>query len=159
MTQRVVFDAMVYLQAALNETGPSGACLQMVEQRSAVHLCVSPEIMDELQDVLFRDRLRKQFRKLTDELTLEFLDRIHQVSLYFGNVPRTFNYPRDPQDEPYLNLSIAANAEFLVTRDADLLSLEDVDHPDGQRLRRLAPQLHVLDPVAFLATIRSTKLD
>ena len=38
-------------------------------------------------------------------------------------VPAIFTLIRDPDDEPYLNLAIAVSAEYLVTRDNDMLDL------------------------------------
>lgn len=36
---------------------------------------------------------------------------------------KQFSYERDPKDEPYVNLALAAGAKYLVTRDKDLLDL------------------------------------
>jgi predicted nucleic acid-binding protein len=56
-----------------------------------------------------------------------------------------FSCPRDPDDEPYVNLAVAAGARYLVTRDKDLLDLmEDAD------FRRRFATLAILDPAAFL---------
>jgi len=61
------------------------------------------------------------------------------------DAPRVFELPRDPKDEPYINLAIAARARYLVTRDKNLLDLKD-----DEALRRLARALTILDPAAFL---------
>ena len=71
-------------------------------------------------------------------------------------VPRLFVYERDPKDEPYINLAIAAGASYLVSRDADILDLAERDNHDGARLRRYAPNLRILDPASFLADLRRT---
>lgn len=54
--------------------------------------------------------------------------------------------PRDPKDEPYLNLAVAAQATFLVSRDLDLLDLIK-----DAAFRQRHPDLNILDPPAFLA--------
>ena len=59
-------------------------------------------------------------------------------------------YERDPDDEPYLNLAIAAGAQYLVSRDNDLLDLQNPDSKPGQQLRALLPRLTILDPVDFI---------
>jgi hypothetical protein len=41
-----------------------------------------------------------------------------------------------------------------VSRDNDILDLADGSAPDGGRLRRMASDLHILDPAEFLAEIR-----
>ncbi len=69
-------------------------------------------------------------------------------------MPIIFQCPRDPDDEHILNLAIVSNAQFLVTRDNDLLDLMKEDNPDGQAYRRHCPGLTILNPVAFLAAVR-----
>ena len=54
-------------------------------------------------------------------------------------------YPRDPKDEPILNLAIQEQADFIVTRDKDLL---DLDYSRDFRL--LYPYLRVVDPLTFV---------
>ena len=55
-------------------------------------------------------------------------------------VPATYSLPRDPNDEPYLNLAIAANADYLATWDNDMLDLME---DEGFRLDTPA---HHLEP-------------
>jgi len=68
----------------------------------------------------------------------------------FRNVPKRFELPRDPGDEPYLNLAIETGARFLVTRDRDLLDLMRWDTEEGRNFQSRFPDLRILDPVAFL---------
>jgi predicted nucleic acid-binding protein len=44
------------------------------------------------------------------------------MSTLIVDVPLAFEYPRDPKDEPYINLAIAAEAGFLASRDRDIPS-------------------------------------
>jgi predicted nucleic acid-binding protein len=69
---------------------------------------------------------------------------------FFDSVPAVFTYPRDPNDEPYVNLALAAGARYLVTWDNDLLDLMNEATPAGQDFRRRFPDLTILNPVAFL---------
>ena len=62
-------------------------------------------------------------------------------------------FPRDPDDEPYLNLAAHAPAEYLVTRDRDMLDLADSTDDDAKHLRRICPGLKILDPVSLLREI------
>lgn len=71
----------------------------------------------------------------------------------FRKVPKRFVYPRDPDDEPYLNLAIEAGAQFLVTRDRDLLDLMRANTEEGRDFQRRFRELKILDPVAFLKEI------
>ena len=51
MTDRAVFDCMVYLQAVTNENGPGFACFRLVDE-GTVALCVSAVLLAEVRDVL-----------------------------------------------------------------------------------------------------------
>jgi len=150
---RVVFDCMVFLQGAARRENPAGTCLLLVELE-AIELCISEEIVSEVRDVLTRSRVRQRFPALTDALMERFLEALCKRALTVLEVPRIFSYERDPKDEPYINLAIAAEASYLVSRDSDILNLANPNNPDGTRLRSHAPRLQILDPVSFLAEMR-----
>lgn len=147
MAPLVVFDCMVFLQAAARQSGPAGSCLQAVRDDRA-RLAISREIVDEVRDVLTRPRTIRKFPALTPEAVEFFLDEILHHSLLILNVPRTFTLPRDPKDEPYLNLAIALDAAYLVSRDRDLLDLMT-----DESFRLDHPGLTILDPPSFLREI------
>jgi putative PIN family toxin of toxin-antitoxin system len=144
-----VFDCVVYVQAAINDQGPAAACLKLVEDGHA-KLFASPSILAEIRDTLSQKKLRLRFPRLTDELIDLLLQRIGQIAELLDGVPSVFSLPRDPDDAEYVNLSLAAQATFLVSRDKDLLSLMDEDG-----FCKAYPQLTILDPVAFLARVRT----
>lgn len=146
---------MVFLQAAARPGGPAAACMALVEG-GLVELVVSEEIVEELTDVLSRPELRWKFPALTRTIPREFVDAVVSRATMMRTPPRAFALPRDPKDEPYINLAIDARATHLVTRDADLLSLADPAHPDHTRLIELAPQLSLVDPVRFLRDVRES---
>jgi predicted nucleic acid-binding protein len=74
---------------------------------------------------------------------------------FFRNEPKRFELPRDPDDEPYLNLALEAGAQFLVTRDRDLLDLRRWDTSEGRDFQSRFPQLKILDPVTFIKEIEA----
>ena len=110
--------------------------------------------MAEVRDVLTRPRVRQRFPALTDRIVDRFLAALEERAVLVSEVPRVFRFDRDPRDEPYVNLAIAARVNYLVSRDNDILDLADASTPDGKRLRQHAPDLRILDPVAFLVEIR-----
>ena len=65
-------------------------------------------------------------------------------------MPREFALERDPKDEPYLNLACRSGAEFLVTRDDDLLDLVASSDNVGLALKQRFPSLRIVEPVRFL---------
>jgi putative PIN family toxin of toxin-antitoxin system len=145
----VVFDCMVFLQAVTNARGPAFACFQLLEEGKFT-LAVSAAVLSEVRDVLTRPALRRKFPRLSEERVGEFLASVEQKAVLLSEVPNSFRYARDPDDEPYLNLAIAAGAQYLVTRDNDLLDLMRADVPEGSDFRKRFPNLVILDPVEFL---------
>jgi putative PIN family toxin of toxin-antitoxin system len=145
-----VYDCMIFLQATTSETGAGAACLNLVKS-GHVGLLLSPAILEELRRVLLRPSTRKQFPLLTEEKVETFLAKVTALAVVIDDVPVTMRLPRDPKDEPYLNLALAAKADFLVSWDKDLLSLTH----DGV-LRRKHNTLSIVDPTVFLGHVRST---
>lgn len=124
-------------------------CLLLVEL-GALELCISKEIVDEIRDVLTRPRVRQRFSSLTDQLVNLFLDALERQAVLIHDVPRIFEYERDPKDEPYINLALAAGATYLVSRDKDVLDLADPSNPEGERLRQKSADLKIVDPMTLL---------
>jgi putative PIN family toxin of toxin-antitoxin system len=147
---------MVYLQAAANATGPAAACMRIVEI-GLVELFTSKEILEEVQDVLARPKIRRKFPRLTDEVVESFLARVQKTAAVIDQVPCAISFQRDPKDEKYLNLAAFTGAMFLVSRDNDLLDLMRNDQPASQELRAIAPNLIILDPVRFLQQVEPPK--
>ena len=151
---RAVFDCMVFVQSAGRDTGPAAACFRLVDAGIA-ELWVSPRVLAEVAEVLSRPRVLRQFRKLTPEKIAQFLADIAAKAKLLDAVPQAFSFPRDPKDEAYINLAIAVDASYLVSRDKDLLDLMRDDLPEGKVFRQQFPKLTILDPVAFLQAVRT----
>jgi putative PIN family toxin of toxin-antitoxin system len=151
---RVVYDCMIFLQGAARRESPAGLCLLLAE-RGIVELCISREILSEVADVLTRTRIRTKFPALTEEVVADFLATLRGISTFFEDVPRELVLPRDPKDEPYLNLACGAEAHYLVSRDADLLDLAVAHGSLGTELREKHPHLVILDPSSFISAIKA----
>ncbi len=150
----VVFDCMIYLQATANENSPAAACLRLVDQ-NAITLFVSRHILREIADVLSRPRVRQHNPYITDKSLAELLRRLASKAILVRRVPRKFKYTRDPKDEPYLNLALAAKANYLVSRDNDLLDLMTGIDVESKEFRQRSRPLEILDPISFLKVIES----
>ncbi len=69
-------------------------------------------------------------------------------------VPKLQTWSRDPKDAPYLDMAIAAEADFLVTRDADLLHAASDHSIEGKQFRqKTRNRVQIVDPLQFLDTI------
>ena len=143
-TPRVVFDCNVFLQAVISSAGPAAACMDLMDEGTII-LIVSPQVLAEARDVLTRPKLTRKFARLSAERVNQFLGNIEAIAEIVSDVPHVIDLPRDPKDEPYINLAIASGARYLVTRDKDLLDLTA-----DKEVRQHAPNLTILDPAAFL---------
>lgn len=150
MKPRAVFDCMVFLQGAGRPASPARACFHRIDE-GLIELCLSPEILVEIKDVLARPVLRRKFPILTADWVERFIREVASKAFQIADVPRAFSYARDPKDEPYVNLAVAAGASYLVSRDKDLLDL--MTDPS---FRQRFPTLTILDPVVFLHEIART---
>lgn len=139
---------MVFLQAATNDRGPAFACLALVETGD-VALAASPSILAEVRDVLTRPKIHAKFPHLTQDRVDIFLRKVAAISAVVSDVPDAGVRLRDPDDLPYLNLAVAVEAAYIVTRDGDLLDL--MDEPS---FVKKYPHLRIVDPVTFLALAR-----
>jgi putative PIN family toxin of toxin-antitoxin system len=151
MKPRAVFDCMVFLQGAGRPAGPARACFRLVEDEQ-VTLCLSAPVLAEVREVLARPKTQQRFLLLSPEWAETFVQNVESKALVLTEVPRAFIFQRDPKDEPYLNLAIAAQAHYLVSRDHDLLDLMS-----DASFRQRFSDLSILDPVAFLQAIASQK--
>jgi putative PIN family toxin of toxin-antitoxin system len=145
----VVFDCNVLLQATLRETGPAAECLRLLDD-NLITVFLSRATLREVRGVMCYSAIRTKNPALTDARVAAFLDRLTFKALLVRRVRHVFDYPRAEQDEPYIDLAVTAKANYLVTRDDDLLSLMSGHSALCKRFRRLTRPLKVLDPTAFL---------
>ena len=154
---RVVYDCMIYLQAAAKPDRIHGTIRLVREGR--VELCMSAEIVDELRDVLTRPEVRAKFPALTPERADVFLNDLLPQARLFQNVPAAFTLPRDVKDQPYVNLAIAARANYLVTwNERHLTYLMRQDTSEGQDFCRRFPEIKIVDPPTFVSEIQRSLL-
>ena len=146
-----VFDCMIYLQAATNEKSPAFACLELAESNE-VRLFISPPILAEIRDVLSRPKIRAKYPHLTPERVDLFLLKLATIANFVSDVPDSGIALRDPDDLPYLNLAIAAGADYLVSRDKDLLDLMK-----DEVFRGKFPKIRIVAPAMLLHAFRSAQ--
>ncbi|MGH8248411.1 MAG: putative toxin-antitoxin system toxin component, PIN family [Gammaproteobacteria bacterium] len=132
----------------MSKRGPAYQALKLVEDQE-IELLLSDAILSEVAEVLNRPQFRAKFPGLNDEVVSQFLSHLRSVGFLVEAVPDAVQLLRDPDDEPYVNLAIAAKARYLVTRDLDLLDL-----PTANSGLELPPDLRILTPVAFLTEIK-----
>jgi uncharacterized protein len=149
---RVVFDCMIFLQAVLSGKGIASKLFEHLEKNSFI-LFVSREVLTEIIDVLSREPLRAKYMQVTDEALENFLKRVLKKAVLIKTVPAKFNYSRDPKDEKYINLAIEGEADYLISRDKDLLDLMADISVEGKEFRQKTRPLKVIEPTEFLQII------
>lgn len=147
----VVFDCNTCLRSIVSPHGPAAACFSLLGTE-AVTVFVSADVLDEVENVLSRPELQRKFPLLTENSKNVLLQRLREDAIFIHNVPETFRYPRDPDDEIYVNLALIINARYLVTYDKDLLDLMK-DTEEGRSFRHRFPRLEIVDPLTFLKAI------
>jgi putative PIN family toxin of toxin-antitoxin system len=151
---RVVYDCVVFLQGAGRRGNAARKCLDLVDD-GTMQLCLSPDVLAEIDDVLHRPEILRKFPLLESADSQTLLLTARSKALLLATVSRAFSLPRDPDDEPYTDLAIAADAKYLVTwNDRHLTYLMRQETPEGVDFCRRFPTLKIVDPPTFLAEIR-----
>jgi putative PIN family toxin of toxin-antitoxin system len=152
----VVLDCMVYLQAAANAKSSSARLLDLLDL-GEITLYVSRETLREVRETLNDPEIRSRLPGISDVVIEALFRRLERKAILIKQVPRRFEYPRDPKDEPYVNLALAAAATYLVSRDNDLLDLMDWDTDTGREFQKRFKSLRILTPETFLDQTQSRR--
>ncbi|MEZ0267123.1 MAG: putative toxin-antitoxin system toxin component, PIN family [Phycisphaerae bacterium] len=145
-----MFDCNVLVQAVARGTGPAAAALRLVEA-NRITLHGSRAVLRELRATLAHPELRSRNPLLTDEVVEAFVARLLFRGQLCRDVPHVFDLPRDPDDAAYIDLAAEVEADYLVTRDGDLLSLMTDHSVVAKEFRQRVPRVRVLNPVDFVA--------
>ncbi len=154
---RIVGDCMLFLQAVLSKKSIAYKLFAHL-QKNSFTLFISREILLEILDVLSRQKLREKYSQVNDESVEQFLKEVLKKAVIIKNVPATFQYPRDPKDEKYINLAIEVEADYLVSRDKDLLDLMTDISIVGKEFRQKSRPLKIVEPMEFLRILEEKDL-
>ncbi len=114
----IVFDNNALVSAFLNANSiPARAFVKAVE---FAQLFISAETIEELETVIKRPKFDKYISRENREI---FVQNFERVALKIHAPPLSMPTCRDPKDDKFLALALAAKAQFIVTGDADLLVL------------------------------------
>jgi putative PIN family toxin of toxin-antitoxin system len=97
---------------------------QELAGRGYYTLFIAEALEVEIKDVLNRPAIRNKFPQITDELVQEMLKTIHEEGQKVQLSEPVEPISRDPKDDIFLACAKAANADYLVSEDNDLLALE-----------------------------------
>lgn len=120
---RAVIDTSVLIRYLIK---PSAAIKELIEIRwltDQVQMVTAPELVEELEGVLRRDDIRALIRSEEGELLLDAIYHKAEILPPMGTVP---SYTRDPKDDKFVACALAGSAEYVITADKDILTLETV---------------------------------
>lgn len=140
---RVVLDTNVLISAFISNKGASAQLLAHC-QAGALELLVSPDTLAELRRVLTYARVRKQLTYSNEQIE-RFIALLEQIAVV--NIPPFVArvVPGDADDDKFVALALAGEAQYLVTGDKHLLS---VGRHQG---------ITILKPAAFLLLWKTLK--
>jgi uncharacterized protein len=148
---KAVFDCNVFWQIFFSTKGIGTKCWELVVN-GKVELIVSSDVLDEIRDVLTRPEIQVRFTQTTEKVDI-FIEEILEYATFVSSVPKKFNYPRDPKDEPYINLAVTQEAHYIVSRDKDLLDLMTGYDDESKEFRQRFRPLKVVDTLTFVEIV------
>ena len=141
----VVFDSVVLVSAFVTREGFARALL--VRCALETNLYTAEEILQETRHVLLeREHLRKRFAY--DEIDVnEFIEAYRDGCTVISPLPELHVVVRDPEDDMIIACAVVANADYIVSRDKDLLDL------GAYR------EIKIVSPEAFIQILRERTND
>ena len=133
---RIVLDTNVLVSGLISPFGPPGEIVRMVSS-GAVVLCLDARILAEHDEVLARPKFG-----FDPDSVAALLDYVGFRSESVASTPLDQRLP-DPDDEPFLEVASAGDADCLVTGNL-------VHFPSNARAG-----VAVLSPAEFIAAVRS----
>ena len=117
--KNIVIDTNVLISAILKGRVPR-LVIQFIVDSPNYQWIVSAGILAEYKEVLSRRKF-----KLINEIKNEWLDMIDSASTLI-NVNVEIDFPRDRKDAKFLECAVAAEADFLITGDADFTEAQSL---------------------------------
>ena len=109
---KVIVDTGIVVSAAFRDRTPEDVILFIVGEEEFEWI-VSPAILEEYNEVL----ARKKFA-LTPEILQRWSEMFEQFTVIF-EADLEIDFPRDQKDAKFLELALAAEADYLITGDKD----------------------------------------
>jgi putative PIN family toxin of toxin-antitoxin system len=141
---RVVLDTVVFVQALISGRGASAGCVERLKAGRFVVL-LSNALLAEMRDVPLRPELTRKYPYLTAQRVEGFVSEIESLALSIPAPAKAFTLPRDPKEEPLIDLAVAGDADFLVTwNERHLTYLMKQDTLEGRDFCARFPKLRIV---------------
>ncbi len=137
---RVVLDSVVAVSAFLT-TGLTAELIYQCQER--VHLYTAEEILQEIRRVLLeKNHIRDRYNYSMADVGI-FLTHLREISTIVRHLPKIVVIERDPKDDMIVACAVAASADYIVSRDKDLLDLGKYRH------------IQIVSPENFMQILRN----
>ncbi|WP_457637885.1 putative toxin-antitoxin system toxin component, PIN family [Oceanithermus sp.] len=122
---RAVIDPGVLIAAVLS---PSGAPAELLRcwLAGAFEMVVSEKLLDELEQVLLREKFRAY---LSQAEVRRYIALLKRWAAYAVDAAHSERYTSDPNDDYRVALALSAHADFIVSGDKHLTGLTDPAAP------------------------------
>ncbi len=119
---RIVLDSVVAVSAFLTE----GLAFDMVSQcQKNAYLYTTEEILQEIRQVLLeKPHIRNRYNYSSEKVEA-FVNYLRNISTVVAQLPDIRVIERDPKDDIIISCAVAASADYIISRDRDLLDLGD----------------------------------
>ena len=136
----VVLDSVVAVSAFLTE----GLTADLVSQgQENINLYTVTEILQEIRQVLLeKPHIRNRYTYSSEKVET-FIDYLKDISIIVAQLPEIRVIERDPKDDMIIACAVAASADYIISRDRDLLDLGNYQ------------QIQIVTPEHFMRILRS----
>jgi len=138
---RVVIDTNVFVSGIAFKLGNSKKIVDLW-LRQKIILIASQPLIEELTEVLHREKFQKQ---TTDKEIAQLIQQIQKIAVFVkSNLPVLGIIKDDPDDDVVLVTALEGNADYIISGDHHLLDLGDFR---GIKIVKPIKFLNVLDKV------------
>lgn len=122
---RVILDTNVLISGLFGiKNSPSSQILNAFRNQKII-LVTSPAILEEVEDVINRERIIN-LTKMTTHERAEFMDKLLERSDVTAG-KQVLQTARDVKDDKFLSAAVEAKADYLISGDEDLLVLKEYE--------------------------------
>lgn len=140
---RAVVDTNVLISGLFGiKDSPSSQILKAIRTQKII-LVTSPMILEEVGDVVNRERIVELTKMSLDE-RVDFIDKLVERSDVTAGKQLAGQVGRDRKDDKFIACAVEAKANYLITGDEDLLVLEEYE---GTRIVTPREFLRVLNKI------------
>lgn len=121
---RAVLDTNVLVSALLS---PNGAPVRLVNAWRAkkFELVVSPAVLEELAEVLQRNRIRRYYEHIDEDLPQKYVGGLRRFATVVPGKVQVKGVCPDPDDDKFIAAALEAGADCIVSGDEHLLRLKE----------------------------------